>query len=393
MSPSRGVNFRPLRSICRLTLANGLTGYGEGDLNQKALKRVVGQSAPDLVWDDSLGSGLQMALFDAVGKTRELPIHRLLGVKQRDRTPVAWTSYSMPGTDWKRECEEAILLGYTCFRGKARPWFDLQRQLQALRSTCRKNFAIGFDFNSWLMDYRHAEPYVERLSSDDRIYMFEEPLPPGDFPGNRRLRRKTRAAIVLHCGHDPVDLALEEEICDGFVVGGGACQVMEYGRRLAAADKPFFLEIIGSGLAATYCTHFGAVLSHATLPAVNLNHMFTEQLIRPEIRVQNGVVAVPEGPGLGVAVDENALERYRVDPDRARRSPSSKHLYAIRWSSRAVSYYATVQKSQADFLLRRIPIFSPGVFMEEIPSDGSKEWADLQARASNGGVHEGNIPI
>ena len=60
--------------VCRITLDNGVTGWGEtipnytwagvpGDIEEQ----IVGREAGDLLWEDGLGAGVQMALFDAVG--------------------------------------------------------------------------------------------------------------------------------------------------------------------------------------------------------------------------------------------------------------------------------------------------------------------------------------
>jgi L-alanine-DL-glutamate epimerase-like enolase superfamily enzyme len=60
------------------------------------------------MWDDSLGNGLQQALFDAVGKANDVPIHRLMGDKYRDRAFVSWWAIDMPADDWITECHEAV---------------------------------------------------------------------------------------------------------------------------------------------------------------------------------------------------------------------------------------------------------------------------------------------
>ena len=54
------------------------------------------------MWDDSLGAGLQMALFDAVGKTLGTPAYRLLGTKVREFCPLSWWAMDMPPADWAR---------------------------------------------------------------------------------------------------------------------------------------------------------------------------------------------------------------------------------------------------------------------------------------------------
>jgi len=80
--------------ICKVELKCGVVGFGEtmeyytwGRVSDESLQRVQGKNAAELMWDDSLGAGLQMALFDAVGKAWDVPCHRLLGHQLRDRAP------------------------------------------------------------------------------------------------------------------------------------------------------------------------------------------------------------------------------------------------------------------------------------------------------------------
>ena len=59
--------------IIRVTTDAGIVGYGETIQNYTwgrvdIAERVIGRSPFELMWDDTLGAGLQMALFDAAGK-------------------------------------------------------------------------------------------------------------------------------------------------------------------------------------------------------------------------------------------------------------------------------------------------------------------------------------
>ena len=74
--------------IVEVRLRGGSTGFGEtmlyytwGATTDQDIERAFGRNAAELMWDDSLGAGLQMALFDAVGRAAGVPIHRLLGSK------------------------------------------------------------------------------------------------------------------------------------------------------------------------------------------------------------------------------------------------------------------------------------------------------------------------
>ena len=114
-------------------------------------------------------------------------------------------------------------------------------------------------------------------------------------------------------------------------------------------------------------------------------------MIRPAIKVENGTAAIPDAPGLGVEIDEDAVERYRVEEPP--QLSSDGHLMVLRWPSGATSYYAREEMYKADFIAGRLPPFVTGIHVEEVPNDGSMEWRDLQARAAKAGVHVGGRPM
>ena len=72
--------------LCLVTLACGVRGVGEtmqfytwGNTTDEAVRRAQGRAATELMWDDSLGAGLQMALFDAVGRALDVHIGVAMG--------------------------------------------------------------------------------------------------------------------------------------------------------------------------------------------------------------------------------------------------------------------------------------------------------------------------
>ena len=79
--------------LCKVTLECGVIGVGEtmqfytwGNVTDESVDRALGRPATETMWDDTLGAGLQMALFEAVGKAVERPLYELLGQKVRTLT-------------------------------------------------------------------------------------------------------------------------------------------------------------------------------------------------------------------------------------------------------------------------------------------------------------------
>jgi hypothetical protein len=87
---------------------------------------------------------------------------------------------------------------------------------------------------------------------------------------------------------------------------------------------------------------------------------------------------------LGVEVDEEALERYRVTLPLER--PKVRQVFAVVWDDGRVTYYASPRDYHADFYAGNQPVTHRGVRLEVIPDDGSKEFADLYEQVQKGPV-------
>jgi galactonate dehydratase len=396
MLRSRANNWTHIE-ICKITLECGVVGIGENNQyfleNRGEDRKVVGRNAAELMWDDSLGNGFQQALFDAVGKVNEVPIHRLLGPKYRDKAFLSWWVIDMPGEDWAKECKEAVKQGYTSVKTKARPWFDLDEQCRILTQTLPDHFKVGVDFNRMLLDSARATRYCVRIEKYPHVANYETPIPQTDIEGNKAIRNATRVSIAMHYGRPPIMTALREGVCDEFVIGGGVTATMKDGTVAGVADKPFWLQHVGSGITAAFSLHFAAVLSHARRPAVNCHQLYVHPLIKPVIQVENGMASIPDAPGLGVDLDEEAVERFRGEQVTENPYPSPGQLIAIRWPSGASSYYTNAQQYYRAFEGGRLPVFPKGIYLESIPDDGSPEWKNLQLRARKGGLHVGGRPL
>lgn len=154
-----------ISEICKVTTDAGLVGIGETLVNyswacvsEATVERVLGGNPFELMWDDALGAGLQIALLDVAGKAAGVPVYRLLGNKVRDWCPVAWWSIDMPPEDMAAEARRAVELGYTAHKQKARPYFDVIAQVEAVSKVVPKHYQIELDFNELLLNAGSAVP-------------------------------------------------------------------------------------------------------------------------------------------------------------------------------------------------------------------------------------------
>ena len=186
------VPFWSLVNLCKVTTAAGVVGYGEtltqytwGVTDDKQFDRVRGQNLFDFLWDDSLGAGLQMALFDAAGKTLGVPCHKLLGNQHRKACSVSWWAQDMIPEDWAKEAQTAIEHGFTTMKVKARPWFDPDEQLAVVSAAIPPYFKLDMDFNGLLLGVDQAAPLIRKLESKyPNLAIVESPIPQVDVAGN-----------------------------------------------------------------------------------------------------------------------------------------------------------------------------------------------------------------
>ena len=386
-----------LLELCKVTTDTGHVGWGETVIHytyrrvsEASVERVLGESPAAFMNDDSLGAGLQMALFDVVGKILEVPVYQLLGMQCRDAVPISWWSIDSSPENWAVEAADAVARGYTSFKNKPRPWWDIVAQVEAVAAAVPSDFKLDLDPNSSLRDADTAIPVLQKLATYPNVAMFESPIPQNDVEGNKQIRRVVDRPIAMHFGSPPYTTCVREDVCSGFVIGGGKSQVMREGQLSAGADMPFWLQIVGNGLTTTWAGHLGSVLTHATWPAITCINLYSEHLITQPVQVSEGVHKVPDAPGLGVEVDEDAVERFRVPAEKL-----DAEGYTIHPVPEIIKTAVYPDGSCIHIVGDGLSYFNAGngeaqvegARLELTFNDGSEAWAKLFAQAREAPVH------
>lgn len=372
-----------LIELCKVTTDSGVVGWGETLLNytwkkvdDAAAARVVGQPLFDHLWDDSLGAGLQMALFDAAGRALETPINRLFGLPSvREQVPVAWWSTKMSPEDLAAEAAEAAGRGYRAHKFKARPWFDVYEQVEMITAATPDDYGLGIDWNSLLLTAAGARDVLERLDEHPRVHFMEGPVGRAQVADQRAIRARLRTPLVEHFDPALFPTWIQNEALDGFVVDiGGVSRFLQTGATCAAFNKEFWLQLCGTGLTTALALHLGSVLTHARWPSVTAMNVFESTLVNESLEPTLGFVPVPDGPGLGVTVDEDALERYRVADDYEVVLPRTILVFST--PSGNTREYASVNHLWKDCLDdATIGVQVRGTRLDVVPDDGTDDFS------------------
>ena len=375
--------------ICKITLDNGVTGWGETIPNytwatvpDDIADRVVGREAGGLLWEDSLGAGVQIALFDAVGKTLNIPAYLLLGTKIRDWCPLSWWGMDMPPADWAQQCKDAVKQGYMSSKLKARTWYDLHAAIQAIIEDVPPQFKLDLDFNATLTNAANAVDFLKTLERYEQIAMIETPIPQDDVAGNKQIRQRINRPIAMHYGSPPILTTLHEDVADGFVVCAGAYRLLKQATVCEEANKPFWLQMVGTGITTTWAAHLGAVCVQAKWPAITCMNIWESELITEKIELRGGFHRVPETPGIGVEVDQTAMKKYSVDYTFVE---PPRHVYRYSRLNSEVTYYGcSKQELHSVYPKDAMPICETGSTLEVVSDDGSKTFKELYGAVQDG---------
>ena len=292
----------------------GLIRIGDGGRQpDEEIQQYIGRDPFEFV-NGCAPTPLQQAFYDIMGKALGVPVHQLLGEKVHDKVPISYWSIDMPPAEWANEARRAYSLGYRVHKIKARPWFDIAEQVQAISAAVPSDLKLRVDANdSFETPARTLE--VANLLRDYNIESFETPIPQGNIDGYVNIKQNCDIPITIHFGNpDPID-AIKANMTDSFIIAYPDSRAANAVREAAiahAAHLPIWLQIVELGITTAYVMHLSATMPNATMPAITLSCLRANALVEPPIQMEDGYATVPDKPGLGIKLDEDALENCRV---------------------------------------------------------------------------------
>lgn len=382
--------FRFIEVVRIRTEDPDVVGYGES-LCEPGLggddRDLVGQHPSDHAFDDAVGFATQMALLDVLGRALDVPVHRLFARPQvRDRTALAWWNTKMPAGILAAEAADAVAEGYLAHKLKARPFVDVVAQVEAVSKVTPEHYELDLDWNQMLLDVGTAGPLLQRLDGYPRTSIYETPIRQRDLEGYARLRAKVAHPVVEHFLETPFPSAVAAEAFDGFVVSGyGVTDLLRQGILAAEFNKRCWIQVVGAGLATALVAHLAAVLPTASWPNVTCVNTYADNLLVESLPLRDGYLDVPSGPGLGVTVDDDALDRLRITGNPA---PPPVHVLTVSWPGGRRRHYADIHQLWHECLAGVIPAYAEGADLSVRVDDGSSDFADLRRRCRQGPVSD-----
>jgi muconate/chloromuconate cycloisomerase len=268
-------------------------------------------------------AAVEMALWDILGKSAGLPVYRLLGGAVREFVPTKWSISGQPPERAAAIAVWAVEQGFRAMKVKV-GIDDVQdiARVQEVRRAVGDNVRLGVDANgAWTP--AKAIDMIRRLE-DLGIAFAEQPVPPGDVEWLAEVRNAVDVPIIadesVYTSQDALSL-VRAGAADVFSVYVGKSGGIAPARRIAAiAEAAGLACTIGSNLEMGIGTAAMIHLALATpamgttdFPADIIGPLFyTDDLITTPLPLRGGEARAPEGPGLGVTLDEEKLRGYRV---------------------------------------------------------------------------------
>lgn len=266
--------------------------------------------------------GVEMAMWDAFGKHLEAPLYELLGGKTCDEVRVAYCVGILPPEQSRDHARRARDAGYDALKTKGGLDMDGDvERLVAMHDAVDGELELRLDANqTWTFD--QAVRVGARLE-DAGVYLqyLEQPVRVDTFGTHKRLRERLRQPIGpnedMYYPYNLYHLLKEDALDVGVVdlaLAGGISAVEEMASVASNAGVP---------LAHHNSWDLGvkvAAVAHAvaTTPAIDLPYDTTyfsipDDVVESRHEIDDGGIAVPDGPGLGVSIDEAAVEAHRTD--------------------------------------------------------------------------------
>jgi muconate cycloisomerase len=331
--------------LVRIEAADGAVGWGEapsaptmtGDTLGGLVAAVRDHLAPVLIGKDANAdhrallqrslvgnsgahSAVQMALLDLTGRATGKRLIDLVARPLRQRVAPMWLLGNATVEADIAEAQTKCAEGINFFKLKigVKPIADEIAAAYAIREAL-PNATLCADANCGLT-LAAARRYAER-TRDAKLAFIEQPLGPHDLAGLKVLARATKTPIgmdesihsladidaVKRAGAKGVSLKLIK--LSGFreaYAAGKLCKKL--GLKINVAAK-----IAESSIGTAAAVHLACAVPNVDWGVSLTNMYLAEDIVKAPIAMNNSAVALPEGSGLGVEVDEAAVARFRVN--------------------------------------------------------------------------------
>ncbi len=266
-------------------------------------------------------AGIDLALWDILGKSLNAPIWRLLGGRRHERMPAYASGGWAPTEGIAAELQRFIDAGD--FRavkmrggsGEGEVRHSIAR-VRAAREGLGDEIDIMCDAHG-TMNVPEAKRFCREVA-DCNIAWFEEPVTADDKRGLAEIRASTDIPIATGESEftrfdfrDLIELRAADILQPDLAIAGGISEAMRIEALCSAHQLRFAAHLWTGALAFAAGLHVSAVASSAFILEYSLgaNPLLRELSVEEFVAV-DGFIEIPDRPGLGVTINEDFVKRY-----------------------------------------------------------------------------------
>jgi L-alanine-DL-glutamate epimerase-like enolase superfamily enzyme len=324
--------------LVRIETDTGLVGWGEcpddyltrtyeGTPTEALRAAALGRDPHDLeAWyaENRLptfpASAVEMAFWDVIGQSAGKPLYQLFGGLLRPKIELAACMGIRPYDEAKAIAQHYLAQGFSTLKTKAgRSAEEDLAMVRGIRDGVGDRLKLridpnqGYDPAAARQLARDLEPY--------HLEYFEQPMPAGLIGEAATLRRLTSTPTALNESVTTLEsvwqilqLRAADVILPDTYQCGGILAVRKIAAMCEAAHVPCVFHCAHDlGIKTAAMLHVVAATPNFPLANDCTYYGLEADIITEPHRIENGFMPVPQGPGLGVVVDEAQLARYRID--------------------------------------------------------------------------------
>ncbi|MEM2491440.1 MAG: mandelate racemase/muconate lactonizing enzyme family protein [Candidatus Bathyarchaeia archaeon] len=263
-------------------------------------------------------SGVDIALWDILGKASGLPLYQMLGGYAK---PIRAYAVGLDPSDQASHAGDCASEGFTAV--KVRVGFDERSDLELVRETRR---VIGYDVDLMVdanMAWgRHQALKMAKALEEYSLYWLEEPTRCDDLESLKWISE--RIGIPLAAGENAFDILDAARLIHSRAVrfimpdvsrcGGitGAQQICNFATAHGIEYSP---HAYGTDIALAGALHLMASVPGGVIAPYDVSKCpAKEEIFEKPITIKNGYFEIPSSPGIGIEINEKGLEKFRWDP-------------------------------------------------------------------------------
>jgi len=268
-------------------------------------------------------SGVDIALWDIVGQVLEAPLYRLFGQDKEKVEAYASAGYYGERKGPKELAEEMKSYVNEGFRavkmkvGGASPKEDTKR-VEAVREAIGEEIELMIDANNaWDIN---TALRMTKVLEDYNPYFLEEPVSTDNIEGSAKVAASTTIPIAgyeteyTRFGFKRLILKKAVDIVQPDPTwSGGLTECRKIAGMASAWEMPCIPHTYGTAISLVAGLHFVASVSNAVFLELGKDdNPLRDNLLEPPLRIQEGYVLLPDGPGLGIHLNSSVLDKYRI---------------------------------------------------------------------------------